>query len=107
MNVGSADAINVTDIAKIVMREMSLGDVALKFTDDNLDGRGWNGDVREFLLDCSLLRSLGWKPKRNSREAVKYTAQLYYQSTLKPTPWGNGWTCSNFCHHLSFVEMRK
>lgn len=84
-NVGTADAINVTDIARIVIKEMSLGDVALKFTDDNLDGRGWNGDVREFLLDCSLLRSLGWKPKRNSREAVKHTAQLYSQRTLKPT----------------------
>jgi UDP-glucose 4-epimerase len=84
-NVGSADTMNVIDIAKIVIKEMSLGDIALKFTDDNLDGRGWIGDVREFLLDCSLLRSQGWKPKRNSREAVKHTAQLYSQHTLKTT----------------------
>ena len=78
-NVGSADAINVIDIAKIVIKEMSLTDVALNFADNDLDGRGWNGDVREFLLDCSLLGSLGWKPKMNSREAVKYTARLYSQ----------------------------
>jgi UDP-glucose 4-epimerase len=77
-NIGSADTVNVLDIAKIVIKEMSLGDVILNFT-DNLDGRGWNGDVREFLLDCSRLTSLGWKPKMNSREAVKYTAQLYVQ----------------------------
>ena len=77
-NVGSTDTVNVLDIAKIVIKEMSLGGVVLNFI-DNLDGRGWSGDVREFLLDCSCLTSLGWKPKMNSREAVKYTAQLYAQ----------------------------
>jgi UDP-glucose 4-epimerase len=81
-NIGSADTVNVLDIAKIVIEEMSLGDVVLNFT-DNLDGRGWKGDVREFLLDCSRLTSLGWKPKMKSREAVKYTAQLYAQQILK------------------------
>lgn len=81
-NIGSSDTVNVLDIAKIVIKEMSLGDVVLKFT-DNLDGRGWKGDVREFLLDCCRLESLGWKPKMNSREAVKHTAQLYTQQILK------------------------
>ena len=79
-NIGSADTVNVLDIAKIVIEEMSLEDVVLNFT-DNLDGIGWKGDVREFLLDCSRLTSLGWKPKMKSREAV--TAQLYAQQILK------------------------
>jgi nucleoside-diphosphate-sugar epimerase len=52
----------VLDIAKIVIKEMALGDVDLNFIHN--DGRGWKGDVREFLLDCSFLRSLGWKPKK-------------------------------------------
>jgi UDP-glucose 4-epimerase len=76
-NVGSGDTVKVLDIAKIVIEEMSLGDVVLKFTDDDLRGRGWKGDVRDFLLDYSRIESLGWKPKMNSREAVKHTAQLY------------------------------
>jgi UDP-glucose 4-epimerase len=79
--VGSGDTVNVLDIANIVIEEMSLGDVVLKFTDDNLEGRGWKGDVRELLLDYSRLESLGWKPKMNSREAVKRTARLYNQAT--------------------------
>jgi UDP-glucose 4-epimerase len=82
-NVGSGDTVNVLDIANIVIEEMSLGDVVLKFTDDNLEGRGWKGDVREFLLDYSRLESLGWKPKMNSREAVKRTARLYNQANIK------------------------
>jgi UDP-glucose 4-epimerase len=82
-NVGSDDSVNVLDIAKIVIREMCLENVTLNFINDNLDGRGWNGDVREFLLDCSLLKSLGWKPKMNSRDAVQQTAQLYARQILK------------------------
>jgi nucleoside-diphosphate-sugar epimerase len=81
-NVGPADILKVLDIAKIVIKEMALGDVDLNFIQNEIDGRGWKGDVREFLLDCSFLRSLGWKPEKNSREAVKYTARLYSQ-TLK------------------------
>lgn len=77
-NIGSADTIKVMEIAEIVTKEKSLGNVVvLNFTQDELDGRGWKGDVRKFLLDCSLLRGLGWKPKMNSREAVKCAAQLY------------------------------
>jgi UDP-glucose 4-epimerase len=78
-NVGSSDTVNVLDIAKIVIKEMALGDVDLNFVDNENDGRGWKGDVREFLLDCSFLRSVGWKPKKNSRQAVGCTARLYSQ----------------------------
>jgi UDP-glucose 4-epimerase len=75
-NVGPADRINVSDIAMIVIKEVSLNNVSLKFL-DSLDGRGWKGDVREYLLNCSKLESLGWKPKYNSREAVALTAHQY------------------------------
>lgn len=81
-NIGSPDTVNVLEIAEIVIKELSLGSVVLNIT-DNLDGRGWNGDVREFLLDCSHLSSIGSKPKMNSREGVKYTAQLYNQQLSK------------------------
>jgi UDP-glucose 4-epimerase len=72
-NVGSNDRINVLDIAKIVITELSMNNVSLKFT-DGFDGRGWKGDVKEYLLDSSKLRNLGWKARHNSREAVVLTA---------------------------------
>lgn len=35
--------------------------------------RGWIGDSPFILLDCNRIRSLGWKPKLNIREAVMRT----------------------------------
>jgi UDP-glucose 4-epimerase len=81
-NVGSDDSIKVLDIANIVINAMSLENVVLNLN-NNLEGRGWNGDVREFLLDCSLVKSLGWKPTLNSRDAIKHTAKLYAQKILR------------------------
>lgn len=68
-NVGSSDRIEVADIANIVISKLSLKNVAIKFT-GGINGRGWKGDVKEMLLDCSKLREHGWKSKYNSREAV-------------------------------------
>jgi len=41
----------------------------VKFTyTGDVDGRGWKGDVKNMLLDISKIKSLGWKPKLNSRQ---------------------------------------
>ncbi|MDP9288374.1 MAG: UDP-glucose 4-epimerase, partial [Thermoproteota archaeon] len=72
--MGLKDRINVLDIANIVVKELALHNVRLRFT-DRPDGRGWNGDTREMLLDSSKLEALGWKPKKNSREAVRLAAE--------------------------------
>jgi len=48
-NVGPYVRINVLDIAIIIIKELSLDNVSLKFL-DRLDGRGWEGEVREYLL---------------------------------------------------------
>ena len=69
-NLGSNDKLNVLEIANIIIEELSLGNVSIRFT-DGVDGRGWNGDVKEMLLDCTKLHAaLDWKAKFNSREAV-------------------------------------
>ena len=73
-NAGSNDRINVLDIANIVINELSLDNVMLRFT-GGIDGRGWKGDVKEMLLDSSKLEASGWKAKYNSREAVTLTAR--------------------------------
>jgi UDP-glucose 4-epimerase len=70
-NVGSEDQINVKDIAHIVIEEMKLKNVKLTITGGIDGGRGWKGDVKNMLLDINRLRSLGWKPKRNSKQAVR------------------------------------
>ena len=38
-------------------------------------GRGWVGDVKNMLLDVTKLKAKGWKPKYNSKEAVRQTVR--------------------------------
>jgi UDP-glucose 4-epimerase len=78
-NIGSEDQTNVKTIAEIVVEEMKLKNVKLKFT-GGVDGvRGWKGDVKNMLLDISKIKTLEWKLKLNSRQAVKKTARTLIQ----------------------------
>jgi UDP-glucose 4-epimerase len=70
-NVGSEDTVNVATIARIVIEDMGLSNVEIKYTGGMDGGRGWKGDVKEMLLDISKIKRLGWKPKLNSAEAVR------------------------------------
>jgi hypothetical protein len=54
---------------KIVINEVSLGAVD-KRSIDKFDGRGWKGNVKEYLLDCSKLKDIGWRAENNSKKAV-------------------------------------
>ena len=82
-NIGSEEQTNVTEIAKITIKEIGLKDVKLKFSGGIEGGRGWIGDVKNMLLDVSELKSLGWKPKLNSKEAVRQaTRDLIKELTL-------------------------
>jgi len=74
-NVGSEDQINVKTIAEIVIEEMGLKNVKLKLTGGVDGGRGWKGDVKNMLLHISKIKSLGWKPKLNSKQAVRKTVR--------------------------------
>jgi len=73
-NAGSYDSTNVKEIAKVVMEEMGLKNVNIRFTSGAAGGRGWVGDVKIMLLAISKLANLGWSPSLNSREAVKLAA---------------------------------
>jgi len=70
-NAGSEDQADVKTIADIVIKEMGLKNVKLTFTGGVDGGRGWKGDVKNMLLDISGLKSLGWKSKHNSEQAVR------------------------------------
>jgi len=74
-NVGSYDSTNVKEIAKVVIDEMGLKKVNIKFTSAVAGGRGWVGDVKVMLLAISKLVSLGWSPSLSSQGAVKLAAQ--------------------------------
>ncbi len=68
-NVGNDDWLTVKEIAEIVCGVLGVNPV-FKFTGGK---QGWKGDVPLMFLDIKKLRSLGFKLKYNSREAVKKT----------------------------------
>ena len=79
-NLGSDDQINVKTIAQIIIEEMGLKNVKLCFTGGVDGGRGWKGDVKKMLLDIGKIKSLGWEPKLNSRQAIKATVRASIQN---------------------------
>ena len=74
-NVGNEDWITVAEIAEIVSSAVGLKPKII-FTGGTSDGRGWLGDVKYMLLDIRRIKSLGWKPKYTSREAIELTAKI-------------------------------
>ncbi len=74
-NIGSEDRVGVSVIARIVIEEMGLSDVEVYYTGGVDGGRGWKGDVKLMQLDVSKLKSLGWRPRMGSGEAVRLTAR--------------------------------
>jgi UDP-glucose 4-epimerase len=82
LNVGFEDQVIVREIAEIVVEEMKLKGVRFRFTGGIDGGRGWIGDVKNMLLDVTKLKGKGWKPKYNSREAVRQTAKSIVKNFL-------------------------
>ncbi|MEZ0346308.1 MAG: NAD-dependent epimerase/dehydratase family protein [Infirmifilum sp.] len=76
-NVGSEDSITVLEVADIVVRVLGLKGVTYRLTGGVDGGRGWVGDVKYMHLKIDKLRSLGWRPKFGSREAVKMAAEAF------------------------------
>lgn len=65
-NVGCQEWISVDEIVNLVCKEMDAKP-KIEYTGGK---EGWTGDVPEFQLDISKIRSLGWKQKMNTREAI-------------------------------------
>jgi len=82
-NVGSEDWINVNETADIVVATMGLKNVKYTYK-PILHGIGWLGDVKKIALNINKLKSLGWKPKMKSREALSETIKNIIQE-LKVT----------------------
>ncbi len=69
-NIGSADSVNVTDIADIIVEHMGLSGVRYKYT-GGINGRGWRGDVKLMQLSIDKIRGLGWCPTYSSADSIK------------------------------------
>jgi UDP-glucose 4-epimerase len=67
-HLGGADSLKVKIIAQLVIKEMGLKDVSIKYTGGK---GGWPGDQPQAIFDISKLRALGWKPSCSSIEAVR------------------------------------
>ncbi len=82
-NVGNEDWITVKEIADIVTEEMGLWNVKYVFRPITEDGRGWPGDVKFMLLDITKLKSSGWAPMFNSKQAVRQATRDLVQQGNK------------------------
>ncbi len=67
-NLGADTTSNVQTIARIVIEEMGLKDVKIRFKGGE---GGWPGDQPKVYLDTSKVRNLGWRPRHTSDEAVR------------------------------------
>ncbi|MEM2167963.1 MAG: NAD-dependent epimerase/dehydratase family protein [Candidatus Nezhaarchaeales archaeon] len=75
-NVGSEDWISVKEVADLVVKAMGLRNVEYVYRPATSNGRGWPGDVKLMLLDVSRLKkATGWRPRMNSKEALRKTVE--------------------------------
>lgn len=77
-NLACAGATLVKEIAEIVIKQMQLPDVTLRYTGGE---RGWPGDVAQVRLDTQKLAKLGWQATHTSTEAVAKAAVDLVQQT--------------------------
>ena len=68
-NVATDDYITVREIADLAVQISDLppGKTAYEFAGGD---RGWKGDVPVVRFDCAKIKSLGWRARRTSAEAV-------------------------------------
>jgi UDP-glucose 4-epimerase len=67
-NLGCEVAIKVTEIAQIVIEEMGLKNVTIKYTGGK---RGWPGDAPHVLFNVDKMKRLGWRARHSSAEAIR------------------------------------
>jgi UDP-glucose 4-epimerase len=63
---------SVHEIAEIVLAATGRADTRIVFMGGD---RGWPGDVPRFNYDTSRLQALGWRPQRDSTDAVRYAVE--------------------------------
>ncbi len=77
-NIASDSFITVTDIAKIIIKEMQLKNTKFQYTGGKV---GWTGDVPVVRINNKKIEKLGWKSLHTSRQAVTKTVQILLDKT--------------------------
>jgi UDP-glucose 4-epimerase len=67
-NVATEEYVTVTEIARLIVKEMGLEGVEFEYTRGD---RGWKGDVPRVRFDLNKIHSCGWKAKLSSIEAIR------------------------------------
>jgi UDP-glucose 4-epimerase len=75
-NLGTEGWTSVTRVAEIVAEECGLEGVEFSYTGGK---RGWVGDVPRIRLSSDKIRKLGWKPERDSDDAVRLAARALHK----------------------------
>ncbi len=76
-NVATDDYLEVSAIAGIVIEEMRLAGVDLRYGEED---RGWKGDVPKVRFNLDKIHNLGWKSKHNSPDAVRRSVRELLES---------------------------
>lgn len=71
-NLAIEENSTVDEIADVIIREMKLKGVKRRYTGG---AHGWIGDNPVVHLSIDKVKSIGWKPKVSSKEAITITAQ--------------------------------
>ena len=71
-NLGTGEVTTVTRIGEIVIQEMALKNVKVRYTGGR---RGWPGDAPVIHFDVNKMKKLGWQATHSSDEAVHLAAR--------------------------------
>jgi len=80
-NLGNESTTRISEVARIVIEEMGLKGVRIRYTGGD---RGWPGDVPRVIFDLTKIHRLGWRASCSSTEAVRLTARRLLED---PVPW--------------------
>lgn len=67
-NLTTEDSLTVSQIARLVISELGLKDVEIKY---GTSDRGWAGDVPRIRFSAEKMLSYGWMPHRTSLQAMQ------------------------------------
>jgi UDP-glucose 4-epimerase len=67
-HLATPDYLTVREIADLIAEEMGIKDIHYTFAGGD---RGWKGDVPVVRFDLGKVHGLGWKARRNTREAMR------------------------------------
>lgn len=73
-NLSTDDTLSVREIAELSISVMGLERKKVQFKFSGGD-RGWKGDVPKIRLDSNKIRSTGWAPSKNCKEAMLHSLE--------------------------------